>query len=225
MMRNHLAMCVATILAAGAAVAADLRDESVSLTIFPNLPGIDCSTASLGIPDDCSDIEAGELSWCCNLIPLVVSDLDRYPEGIGGLQFGIEYSPDLQVFWTLCNGGSEIPSPSWPQSGSGNALTFPGGCVRPGVENLFVGYFSVNEWSDESFIRLTPDPRIGGDALIASCAPEGALSGICPSHLAGGLLDGGLKPVCGTTCGGVPVAESSWSNVKSLYRGDRSEGD
>ncbi len=64
-------------------------------------------------------------------VHVVASRSPDFDEGIGGLQFGIEYENVEIQGWGLCTGGSEIPEAGWPRSGTGNAVTWPGGCYDP----------------------------------------------------------------------------------------------
>ncbi len=102
-----------------------------------------------------------------------VPDVDGEHGGIGGLQFGIQYEPTVEVWvWTLCTGGSEIPQDDvdgvWPESGTGNAVTWYDGCytVTENYDGLTrVGFFTMYPGSHGG-IRIMNDPRIGqGEAL------------------------------------------------------------
>jgi hypothetical protein len=144
--------------------------------------------------------------------------------GVGGLQFGIEYSEGTVVSsWTLCSGGSQIPQQNeggtWPSSGTGNAVTFSGGCktVTANEDGLTkVGYFTIQPRSSPGVIRFTEDPRIGM-ALAADCAATPIR--ICRESLGVGDLtvggSGGTN-VCGTLCA-VPVREATWGSIKAAY--------
>ncbi len=150
--------------------------------------------------------------------------------GIGGIQFGIEYVPSLDLYgWTLCTGGSEIPQVepvAWPASGSGNAVTWSDGCYLvtdndDGVTKI--GFFSVRS-GGPGFLRAAGDPRIGGIALVADCLPT--TFEICRAHLGWGdvEVDGpGGHVACGTSCADPLVEVSTWSRVKALYRGSASD--
>ncbi len=134
--------------------------------------------------------------------------------GIGGAQFGIEYTGVTQNGWTLCTGGSEIPDGTWPASGSGNAVTWSEGCYAPSGGAARVGFFSVAD-GDAGDMAVTTDPRIG-EAQWADCAA--ALYTICENNLASAALVAGTVPVCGDRCEGeVPTIDASWAQIKALY--------
>jgi len=111
---------------------------------------------------DCEDLVSAPWpgqAW----VWVVMSDGDMYPDGLGGIQFGIEHEKALQG-WSLCTGGSEIPEDGWPNSGTGNAATWGGGCYYPPGENAVVGVFPVTDGS-AGWMDIIGDPRIGGEAL------------------------------------------------------------
>jgi hypothetical protein len=145
------------------------------------------------------------------------------PGGIGGAQFGIQYSAGTSLSWTLCTGGSEIPqndaAGTWPASGTGNAVTFAGGCklVTANEDGLTrLGWFTVFEGAAGRTIQVMEDPRIG-QAQAADCATTQFR--ICRQSMGqGDLTTGGTggRKVCGFLCA-VPVNETSWSSIKSTY--------
>lgn len=145
--------------------------------------------------------------------------------GIGGIQFGVTYEPSVVVGgWSLCTGGSEIPSGTgpgevqWPGSGSGNAITWAGGCkeVLANPNGMTrVGFFTINPGSG-GFLFLDEDPRIER-AQAADC--DAQIFRICTQALGyaqttpGGT---GGQSTCGYICP-VPTVESSWSSIKAKY--------
>jgi hypothetical protein len=146
------------------------------------------------------------------------------PGGIGGIQFGIEYDPTVVLGgpFTLCTGGSAIPQDdldgTWPASGTGNALTFGGGCKLvtdnpDGVTKL--GFIPINPGSS-GLIRFIEDPRIG-EAQAAGC--DASIARICRQSMGIGdvTIGGGRgENKCGFLCP-VPVQDASWGSIKSIY--------
>lgn len=144
------------------------------------------------------------------------------PGGVGGIRFGIEYPEELGITsWTLCTGGAEIPQAdeggTWPDSGTGNAVTFSGGCYDPVIKDelALVGVFTYTAQTD-GYLRIVDDPRFGkvevNDCALTYSEPcDEALGWVGLRH------DGpvGYNP-CGVECA-VPVAEASWSRLKTLY--------
>jgi hypothetical protein len=139
--------------------------------------------------------------------------------GIGGLQFGIEYDPAFALgAWTVCTGGSEIPDAGWPASGTGNAITWAGGCYpEAGAPDgsTKVGFFSVSSEADAT-LRLTADPRIGM-ALAADCSPT--VVELCEDQLgSGSAIEGGRSQnTCGQLCDATPAREVTWGAIKAHY--------
>jgi hypothetical protein len=73
---------------------------------------------------------------------IAVTYHEGFPADVGGVQFGIHYS-DLEIDeWSLCTGGIEIRQEGWPDSGTGNALTWSGGCHTPENDVAVVGFLA-----------------------------------------------------------------------------------
>ena len=146
------------------------------------------------------------------------------PGGIGGLQFGIEYDASVVLggSFTLCTGGSEIPQNdaggTWPASGTGNAVTWSGGCylVTDNPDGATkIGFLPIAPGS-VGLIRFIEDPRIG-QAQAAGC--DAAISRICRQSMGIGdctIPSGAGEAKCGFLCP-VPVQEASWGSIKSIY--------
>ncbi len=137
-----------------------------------------------------------------------------FPNGIGGTQFGIEHDLGSGLGWALCTGGSEIPEDLWPDSGTGNAMTWADGCfVSPG-EHARVGFLSLTT-GDAGYLRFTGDPRIE-EAVYADC--DAALFEICAGALEEYDLASGIDVECSSDyCAVIPVEEMSWGRVKAAY--------
>jgi len=144
------------------------------------------------------------------------------PGGVGGVQFGIDYDPTVLLSgWTLCTGGSEIPQDdpegTWPAPGTGNAVTWSGGCylVTENDDGLTrIGYLTIDAASS-GYLFFGVDPRIG-DAMGAGC--DAATRAICGDMMgiADTTIDGEGENTCRAKCG-VPVASTSWGRIKALY--------
>lgn len=135
---------------------------------------------------------------------VVASDIDGFETGIGAAQFGIGWDEEVGVQgWTICTGGAQIPSPTWPASGSGNIVSFAGGCYEPTGSNAKIGYFTVPDGAVDAEMRLLRDPR-KDDALLIDCdAFEKAL---CRGHLGRVTLAEGTIPLCEEApCSALPL--------------------
>ncbi len=161
------------------------------------------------------------------------------PGGIGGIQFGLDYPATVSVgTWTGCTGGTEIPEPDWPASGSGYATQWSGGCrmVTENPDGLTrIGFLVVDAGSDGT-LSVACDPRIGR-CDVADC--QAAIFSLCPSYEYGvgdtspGGTDGvvvcgfdGCADCCfdwyfGTIdvgdCREVPTERTTWGGLRSLY--------
>ncbi len=210
---KRLAMCLATLMIPAASFAQD--DVDANMNVFITLP----SYAGCGDPA----FEAIDAGTCADLVSspsggpgflwVVSSREGGYPDGIGGAQFGLNHDLGGGQSWTLCTGGSEIPEPGFPDSGTGNAVTWAGGCYNPAGSAARVGFISVALDAAGS-LAVTGDPRIG-EAVYADCSA--LLYRICDRNLGGADLASGTNPICGDNCESTPVQETSWGAIKSLF--------
>ncbi len=85
--------------------------------------------------------------------------------GIGGVQFGIRYEDTVQVNgWSLCNSGAGIAGEGWPDSGTGYAAAWPGGCycVTENDDGLTkIGYFYLISGYSHGGIWIAEHPEVG----------------------------------------------------------------
>lgn len=155
----------------------------------------------------------------------VVFSREGMTEDLDGIQFGILYDEAVEVTeWTLCTGSVEAPTPTWPASGAGNAVLWPGQCYSPPHEVAKAGYFTV-AGSSTGAMQVIGDPR-GGRALYADC-PNHDVYMIPEGNLGGAMLPDGSTPTCGNqncitigvpeTPGENPVQERSWGQIKSMF--------
>jgi hypothetical protein len=174
----------------------------------------------------CTDLVSGPGSPDGVFIWVVLSHQGGFPAGVGGAQFGIEYSGLGGVFWTLCTNGSEIPGSGWPNSGTGNAVTWSGGCYQPTGEIAKIGYVLAFDGSSGSF-RIVGDPRLSDvdpqeQVQWADC--DAAVWGVCSENRGydDNIGDGGPplnfegRDNCVNNCV-TPVRETSWGEIKSLF--------
>ncbi len=196
------------------AATAQLYDGDANLNVFLTVPSYaGCSEPEFEAIDagSCADLVSEPTGgpgflWC------VASREGGFPDGIGGIQFGVEHDLGAGLPWSLCTGGSEIPEPGWPDSGTGNAITWSAGCYHPIGFAARIGYLSP-EPDDVGIIELTPDPRIAL-AVYADCSA--VLYEMCEANLGSAELADGTTPVCGENCE-IPIRETSWGAIKSLF--------
>ena len=181
----------------------------------------------------CNSIDDADLATCQNLTSppnlgdsylwVVTSHEDGFPNGIGGIggiEFGIVWQGLDILTWAMCTGGLQIPQTepiAWPASGTGNAITWSGGCYVPPVDVAKVGFFTISDGNSGS-IAITGDPRLNPpQALYTTCFPEETLHGYCSGNLGFANLAMGTDPLCGDNCGPTPTVEVSWSAIKARF--------
>jgi hypothetical protein len=170
--------------------------------------------AAVGV---CENLASDPLPGEAAFLWVVLSCAGGFPDGAGGVEFGIEYEGIGMGGWALCTGGSEIPTDEWPASGTGNAITWEAGCHVPAGEVAKVGYFIVTDGAAGS-VQIVGDPRLAPrEALYAGCAPDPAVFAIPPENLGGAELVDGTNPTCPEPPP-TPTQKSSWGRVKELYR-------
>jgi hypothetical protein len=148
--------------------------------------------------------------------------------GIGGIQFGIQYTAGTSLTWTLCTGGSQVPQSdalgTWPASGTGNAITWGGGCKEVTANEdgaTIVGFFAINPRpvGVDGTIAFIEDPRTGR-AEAADCFATTIR--ICRQSLGvgstrrSGTGSGGVKQ-CGDPICPTPISETTWGSIKATY--------
>jgi hypothetical protein len=198
-----------------------LAEQDVNTNLNPYIAPADYGAQCAALLDDgdCGDLVsslpvAGEA-----FVWVVASREGGFPQGVGGMQFGIEYSGLTVVGWTLCTGGSEISQAGWPDSGTGNAVTWSGGCYSSPGTRARIGYISILDGSQGSF-SVTGDPRLNPVGVEwADC--DAVVWQLCVENL-GGIADlsavGDVPPNCGDHCPIIPVEDHSWGQIKNLYR-------
>lgn len=224
---KRLALCLLAMAVPGVAFAGDGNptdgDVNLNVSVIPADFSQGACGAYLNEGQDCSSSSHAGVAGQAFIV-VVASNVDGWtdPQGIGNglaaLQFGVEHSGLDVLSWFLCTGDLEIPQNDadgvWPESGTGNAVTWPGGCYDPGGENASVGLLLVSDGSAGS-IQTTVDPRAGfGIASYTDCDafnweidPMGGLHGA-------NIGDGSSLPVCSPI---VPTEEKSWGQIKSLF--------
>jgi len=160
-------------------------------------------------------------------------DFNPSDYGISGVEFGITYDGSSQsgvdiLSWTVCADGLEIASDNWPDSGSGNIITWivdrdtGEGCQEnvPGSPDdgvtAIIGFFSLTAYSTDR-LAVTPNRTVATPALQVTTCPEGIQYDINPNEQAGyvgfssDLSEKGLIPCVHH------VGETTWGRIKSTY--------
>lgn len=219
------------IAAATPAVGGDV--DSYSLIFHMEAPSFsgcnDPAVADAALSCSAIDPDANDYSGQPNFMWMLVGAV---PEGvgpgaaggIGGAQFGVTYDFDVApTSWALCTGGSEIPQDNlegtWPESGTGNAVTWGSGCrlVTENADGVTrIGFFTITATSGTA--SIIADPRIG-NVQVADCAttPENLCKALYSSTADATIDGGGGFSACGISCTN-PTRTSTWGELKSFYR-------
>jgi hypothetical protein len=173
------------------------------------------------VPSDCRDASVtGTVGSAYNLYVCIGDHSDSV--GIAGVQFGITYNDvagqGIDIFsWTLC-GDLEfsMPAPVWYMNLGGNIVTWNNDVnCKMGPAVTPAGFFYVGVYSPDR-LSLIPRP-VDGRAKVADCsAAEEDLTDLSPSRL--GYADFGTGQGYNPCQTIVPVSETTWSGVKSLFR-------
>jgi len=209
---KSIALCLAALMVPALALAEIDVDASMNLLITPpSYSG--CADEQFDWIDGsvCADLTSTAVAGY-SFVWVVASDGENWPGGIGGIQFGIEYTASV-TGWTLCTGGQEVSEDGWPASGKGNAVTWAGGCYDHDGGNARVGFFSLEDGATGG-MTITADPRTG-DAMYSDCVPASSL--ICPENLGWDEdFSDGIAPNC-DTCPGTPTRETTWGRIKDRF--------
>jgi len=190
------------------ALAQDLDDQSNVNLVFTEASYSSCGDPIFELLEEqtCRDFPGDRVPGEA-FIWFILGRLGGFPEGVGGAQFGVIHTLDDPV-WSLCTGGLSIPQEGWPESDTGTAVTWAGGCYEPAGESARIGYLYVADGEDgDAFV--VGDPRLGDIAIYADCEYE--TRAICPVG-----LGSTLRAECG--CETLPVRASSWGAIKAAYR-------
>jgi hypothetical protein len=204
-----MVLCLAALMLP-AISSAQPQDDLSSINVTSTNPSYSgCADPFFEVIDagNCLDLGGARIAGPA-FIWVVASRTGGYPDGIGGIQYGIEHDLAIQG-WTLCTGGAEIPQDGWPDSGTGTAATWEGGCYSSPGENAMVGFASVADGSLGN-LQITGDPRLPEpQALWADCSA--VEYEICPAAL------GSMDVARCESCVGLPTQTTSWGAIKSLY--------
>jgi len=158
---KRIALCLAALIIPAMASADIDRDSNINAYVTAaSYSGCDDPAFDQIDAGDCAGL--GQAAFAGPAFVWVVASREGgYGNGIGGLQFGLDHT--LSGGWALCTGGSEIPEDGWPASGTGNAVTWGGGCYNPAGAAAQVGYVAVG------------DGAVGPIAIIADPLRHAAL--------------------------------------------------
>lgn len=150
--------------------------------------------------------------------------------GVAGFQLGIEYDQgavageQLKVWtWTRC-GVLDFPDDTWPESGTGNTITYDlGDC--PTDPLVPAGYFYLTAYSP-GVMSIAPFPATG---LVKLADCEGAeivldqtvelsqVGWVSMGGAAKGTDSNGCNPALEPCTQLVPVHETTWGRLKQRY--------
>ena len=157
---------------------------------------------------------------------------DNMTWGLAGMQFGIDYTrgkPGSEALivhsWTSCS-DLEFSGDNWPQSGTGNILTWvsPENCQVSSM--VPAGYFTVSAYAPSS-MALIPHPA-AGSMKVANCAGAEAIieNYVKPARVGWVSMGGGIRGTSSDGCNPLlepcdavtPIRPTTWGKVKALYR-------
>ena len=216
---KRLALCLLAVLVPVAAVAQDL-DGDVNANVLitgPSYTG--CADPLFDFIEEgiCQDLVSDPVGGQ-SFVWVVASrnggfvNPDGTQPGISAFQFGIGHAGADVLSWTLCTGGAEIPEEGWPGSGTGNAVTYGGGCYIPPSSVAKVGFFTLADGASGS-MDILPDPRQNA-CWWTDCETTSYV--VCDQNLGGADLANGTVPICENNCG-TPLSETTWGTIKSMF--------
>jgi len=192
-------------------------DPMTSMNLYLAEPDYDgCGTFDEGAHDDCDDLVVAPHPGL-TFLWILISREDGYPQGVGGLGFGIAHSGIGTPGWQNCTGGTQFVSNDWPDSGSGIVIFWQDQCYFPPRENAKIGYFVIEDGASGMF-AVIGNPLFNPQVVQwENCDFE--IFDLCEGNLAAVELDSSFGPVCGDNCNGpTPVVETTWSRLKGQFR-------
>jgi hypothetical protein len=230
-LRSALLAGIATVTLATGAHAAGNLTAKIMLHAQTTTTKNPCTRAA-NVPASCSGYDVGvsnqPLAPTYRFVYLLVTNGSQ-TEGVAGVQCGINYNNaefvGVDVFsWALC-ATLEFSSTGWPQAGGGNLITWDATtrCQTSGNPTIgavaVAGYFYAGAYSSD-VMRVTPRP-VDALAKVANCGSveDNIYTGSDSQTFLGAVGFGpgtqGINP-CGRTLPPLPVANTTWSAVKSL---------
>lgn len=190
-------------------------------------------------PIPCSEfVTQAELGVAVDVYIVITTDDSA---GISGASLGIVYNckpgEGVDVLnWTECISGLSFPStsPPWPESGSGNLVTWiiPDDCQNTFIGedgiHAVVGAFSLYAYNEDRF-WITPNFTLerGPELTIATCERQEVQ---LPLEYPTGWISFGSRFGCNPCvqfcadhssppppCDDTPVAPTTWGRIKGLY--------
>ena len=149
--------------------------------------------------------------------------------GMAGIQVGITYEKGSEqrrgievLDWTSCS-DLQFPGDNWPESGSGNTITWIADTCDEGI--VAAGYFYVSAYGPAA-MQLAPFPPTGLVKTATCRAAESevqtplALSRVGWVSMGGGTVGtdtDGCNPLIESCTGPVPVRPTTWGQIKARY--------
>lgn len=157
---------------------------------------------------------------CSDIVTLAPSALGRYDiyivavdvVGITATRYGICCAGPFYFYgWTSCS-DLELPTTGWPACNEGNAQTW--GIEQPGP-HVTCGILDVYHYGGVAVLKVCEDPRVGFAEFCDGTEPNP----ICyktTDIAAFGCV--GFNCEAYNPCSEVPVENTSWGKLKSIYR-------
>ena len=232
--RFRTALLLAVLVAPGVARADSPTQPKILLHVVPRTAKNDCNQPAVDL-SCCTQADVTGTTKIFHDVFVLAAPSDSMVyknEGIGGIQFGINYpgvfdpvgtGQNFNVFsWTLC-AALEFPTPSplWPSPGSGTIITWDAvnNCQRGPV--AVAGFFYMCAYAPGNFtITARQSDQL---AKVATCSAEERVlqDTICCHNdffaLASFTAEGGNSGgnPCTRGCPQVAVVPTTWSRIKA----------
>jgi hypothetical protein len=160
---------------------------------------------------DCNDLVVTAATSAGDRIDVYAVAIDV--EAIAGVRFGLSCVGTVFFYgWTSCADFDVITS-GWPGCGEGASITWNTEQAGP---NVVIGILDTYIYADSESISTTVDPRVNWGEFCDGAQPLP----VCHSFTsAPHFCTLGVNGTTGTNqCSIVPNLNTSWGQVKSLYR-------
>ena len=211
-----LLACSAVALSFSAIASAQRGEPTIALHIDATKKADRCIPATEGIEanEDCSLIKTNEETLGSYFVYILVGSHGL--NGIGGAAVSINYDAGITVHqWTKC-APQEFAGPTWPDSGTDNAITWGSGDDCSVNQLNVAGFFEMTAYSAGT---MWVGPRVVNDVMdVTDCDIVTIVldSTKDAGQVSFGTSIGGCNP-CIEECGEVPTFETTWGKLKNLY--------
>ncbi len=190
----------------------DAKNENTKFALhYAGTHDTKANTCDFAPPADCNDLVVDGGSGPARYdVYMIAIEIDA----VTAIRYGITCAGDPPFFygWTNC-ADLEIPSETWPGCDEDIAQTYSTPQI---ASHVVFGIFEVYVYGGTTSLSTKVDTRVG---FAEICDDEHPAPGCITFTAADRFATIGFNGTAGVNpCEGIPVQQTTWAQVKSLYR-------